>query len=248
MDWEKFEQRFLREKPREKGAESRKIEKEVFDDFTANTVWKLAIKGRIDYLGGVVSTGKEANVFKGWDRDGNVGAYKIYRMETSDFQAMWKYIEGDRRFEKTSPKKRQIVLAWCQKEFKNLDIARKAGCRVPEPHFHLNNILIMDFIGDEHGAPLLKDVELESPDDVHWLVAKDMKNLYAAGLVHGDLSEFNLLWWDEKPWMIDMGQGVPLNHPRAREFLERDCNNIAKYFAKLGVKTSGGELLDYITF
>jgi len=247
VDWRKFEERFLREETREKDAEDRKIEKEVFDEFTADTVWKLAIKGRLDYLSGVVSTGKEANVFKGWNLDGAVRAYKIYRMETSDFQAMWKYIEGDRRFEKASPKKRQIILTWCRKEFKNLEIAYNAGCRVPKPHFHLNNILMMDFIGDEYGAPLLKNVGLDDPEGAYWLVAKDMKNLYAAGLVHGDLSEFNILWWKEKPWIIDIGQGVPLSHPRAKEFLERDCNNIAKYFSKQGVKTTGKGLLNYLT-
>lgn len=247
VNWEKFEQRFFRQETRKRGAEDRKIEKEVFDEFTAGTVWKLAVKGRLDYLGGVVSTGKEANVFKGWNREGEVRAYKIYRMETSDFQAMWKYIEGDRRFEKVSPKKRQIVLAWCRKEFKNLEIAYNAGCRVPKPHFHLNNILVMDFIGGEYGAPLLKDVALDDAEGTYWLVAKDMKNLYAAGLVHADLSEFNLLWWKEKPWMIDIGQGVPLSHPRATEFLERDCTNIAKFFGKLGVKTTAKQLLDYIT-
>ncbi len=247
MDWEKFEHRFFKEEGREKGADDRKIEKEAFDEFTANTVWKLATKGQLDYLSGVVSTGKEANVFKGWDLKGEVRAYKIYRMETSDFQAMWKYIEGDRRFEHASPKRRQIVLTWCRKEFKNLSIAYNAGCHVPQPHFCLNNILVMDFIGSEYSAPLLKGAELEDPEGTYWMAAKDMKSLYAAGLVHGDLSEFNLLWWKGRPWMIDMGQAVPLTHPRALEFLKRDCDNVAKFFSKLGVETIGDKLFGYIT-
>ena len=239
MDWDKFEDRFLRERAREKGSEQRKIEKEVFDEFTADTVWKLAQKGRLDYLGGVVSTGKEANVFKGWDREEKPWAYKIYRMETSDFQAMWKYIEGDKRFERVRPVKRHIVLAWCQKELKNLQTAHAAGCRVPKPSFSLNNILIMQFIGGEFGAPLLKDAEVGEPEEAYALVAGDMKKLHRAGIVHGDLSEFNLLWWREKPWMIDIGQGVPLSHPRAEEFLRRDCQNVEKYFKKLGVEAEG---------
>ncbi len=247
MNWEKFEDRFLYEKGRNKGADDRKIEKEVFDEFTAETVWKLATKGKLDYLGGVVSTGKEANVFKGWNIDGEQRAYKIYRMETSDFQAMWKYIEGDPRFKEVRPQKRHIVLAWCQKEFKNLQTAKAAGCRVPEPHYRLNNILVMQFIGDEYGAPLLKNADFENADNVYWEVAKDMKNLNAGGLIHGDLSEFNIMWWQEKPWIIDIGQAVPHSHPRAEEFLTRDCENVAKYFAKLGVSTSGAELHSYVT-
>ncbi|MFC2175160.1 serine protein kinase RIO [archaeon] len=239
MKWEKFEESFLREKPHEKGSEQRRIEKEVFDEFTADTVWKLARKGYLDYLGGVVSTGKEANVFKGWNRDGVAKAYKIYRIETSNFQSMWEYIEGDRRFEHVRPVKRHIVLAWCQKELKNLQTAHRAGCRVPKPVFSLNNILIMQFIGGEFGAPLLKDVELDEPSQVYDLLAEDMKKLYAAGLIHADLSEFNVLWWQEKPWIIDIGQGVPLSHPKADDFLKRDCENVGKYFKKLGVDTKG---------
>ncbi|MCK4327463.1 MAG: serine protein kinase RIO [Candidatus Diapherotrites archaeon] len=239
MDWDRFEDKFLREKGRDKGAEQRKIEKEVFDEFTADTVWKLARRGHLDFLGGVVSTGKEANVFKGWDREGNVRAYKIYRIETSNFQSMWDYIEGDKRFERVRPVKRHIVLAWCQKELKNLQTSHRAGCRVPEPFFSLNNILIMQFIGNEFGAPLLKDVELDEPSQVYRLVAEDMKKLHKAGIVHADLSEFNVLWWQEKPWMIDIGQGVPLSHPKADQFLRRDCENVEKYFKKLGVKAEG---------
>jgi RIO kinase 1 len=243
VDWEKFEARFLKEERREKDADLRKIEQEVFDDYTATTVWELATKGKLDYLGGVVSTGKEANVFKGTDLEGRTWAYKIYRMETSDFHAMWKYIEGDPRFERVRPQKRSIILAWCQKEFKNLETMRRAGCRSPEAHYRHNNILVMQFLGDDRGAPLIKDVVLDDPDKAYKLIVSDMKKLYKAELVHGDLSEFNIIWWKDKPWLIDVGQAVPSKHPRYEEFLERDCLNIAKYFAKLGVKTTPKELL-----
>ena len=59
-----------------------------------------------------------------------------------------------------------------------------------------------------------------------------MKRLYSAGLVHGDISEYNILIKDGIPFIIDIGQGVSLGHPKANEFLERDVKNILYYFRK----------------
>jgi RIO kinase 1 len=246
MDFEAFEKKYWKQEKRLKDADMRKIEKEVFNEQTVDTIYRLALKGELDYLGGVVSTGKEANVFKGYTKDNKPRAYKIYRTETADFKAMWPYLEGDRRFENTRKQKRHIIIAWCKKEFKNLTVAHKAGCRVPEPLAYKNNILVMEFIGDNMAAPLLKDVALNDAESVFWEIAKDLQRLYRAGLVHADISEFNIMWWQDNPWIIDIGQGVLLSHPMAETFLERDAYNLTNFFIKKGVDINANKLLKFI--
>jgi len=74
-----------------------------------------------------------------------------------------------------------------------------------------------------------------------------MRRLYQeARLVHGDLSEYNILLYDGEPIIIDMGQAVMLEHPMSREFLSRDIKNIVRYFKKLGVECAEESLNAYI--
>ena len=138
--------------------------KKVFDEYTMRTIYKLANDGYIDYIIGPISTGKEADVFHGKDSKGKDIAIKIFRLETSGFNNMWKYIHGDRRFDKVKNRKRDIISAWVQKEFKNLYLTKKAGINAPEPITSRNNVLIMEFIGiNEISAPLAKDCHPKSP-------------------------------------------------------------------------------------
>ncbi len=221
-----------------KEKEKFKIFKEVFDESTMRTIYKLSSDGYIDYVIGPVSTGKEANVFLGKNFDDEDIAIKIYRIETSNFKNMWKYIHGDKRFEKVKKRKRDIVFAWAKKELKNLELASKIGINVPKPIISRNNVLIMEFIGENGiSAPIAKFFTPKKPKS--WLskILNSIKDLYQkAGLIHGDLSEYNILNYKEEPYIIDIGQGVLKDHPIAIELLENDINNILKWFKKLGVK------------
>jgi RIO kinase 1 len=123
----------MREVKRLKSVEDRRVGSEVFDRITLQTLYKLANQGHIHLLNGAISTGKEANVFKGADEDGNLVAVKIYRVTTSDFKKMQYYIQGDPRFNIRSNSKRQLINNWVLKEFKNLNRAYNAGVRVPKP-------------------------------------------------------------------------------------------------------------------
>lgn len=69
--------------------------------------------------------------------------------------------------------------------------------------------------------------------------------MYRAGLVHADISEYNIMMSDP-PTLIDFGQGVILSHPRAMEFLERDVRNILKYFAKFGCKKDFEKTMEWL--
>lgn len=222
-----------------------KLRSEVFDTATLKALYKYASKGMIEAMGGVVSTGKEGNVFHALGKDKRELAIKIYRISTSDFRKMEDYMLGDPRFSNIKHTQKGIVFAWTQKEFRNLQRAAEAGIRVPEVIDADRNILIMDFIGkDGIPAPRLRDTKIADPEHIYHTIVSYMVALYReAKLVHSDLSEFNILIYEDEPVIIDMGQSVMLDHPMSREFLERDVRNIVRYFKKLGVECSEESLL-----
>ena len=231
-----------------KNSEDLKVRSEVFDTATLKALYKFANKGKIKAMGGVVSTGKEANVFHAIGENDSELAIKIYRIATSDFQKMEEYMIGDPRFSSIRHNKKDIVFAWTKKEQRNLERAAEAGIRVPKIIDSDRNILIMEFIGkDGKAAPRLKDIEIEEPDRIYRTIADSMVKLYkTAKLVHSDLSEFNILLYEDEPIIIDMGQAVTLDHPMSRAFLSRDVKNIIRYFKKQGVDCDEDELMSEI--
>ncbi len=225
---------------------------DVFDDATLMALYGLAKKGYIDAMGGSVSTGKEANIFHAISKDYGEIAVKIFMMSTANFNAMKEYILGDPRFMGIKHAKRDIILAWAKKEFKNLTRAKDAGVRVPEPYVVKRNILLMEFIGKD-GVPMpqLKDVKM-TQDDAERIfnrIVEYMNILYSrAELVHADLSEYNILvdMNDMSPVIIDMGQSVTIDHFNAETFLIRDVNNVARFFNKLNVRTDEEKIMKII--
>ena len=237
---------FARFRERIKDADQFKVEGGVFDEAALGALYKLVQDGHIDAFGGPISTGKEAHVFLA-DADDDV-AVKIYRINASDFRQMRRYLEGDPRFRNIGSNKKQVVLAWTKKEFANLRRAAVAGVKVPEPIAVERNVLVMGFIGhDGERAKRLGEVHIENPRTTYEVVREYTRRLYDAGLVHGDLSEYNIVVHDSQLWLIDLGQAVTIHHPNSREFLERDCRNVAKFFARQGLDTDGAELLAHVT-
>ncbi|MGD0952700.1 MAG: serine protein kinase RIO [Methanotrichaceae archaeon] len=217
-----------------KDSDDLKVKGDVFDTRTLMNLYALASKGVIDALGGEISTGKEANLFYAI-REGQNLAIKIYRITTSNFQAMQDYMHGDPRFGNIKGTKRAVISAWTRKEFRNLKRAEEAGVRVPHPIVTRDNILIMELIGEkDNPAPQLRnvDLELDEAKRIFNKLSDYISLLYnKADLVHADFSEFNVLY-DGDPVVIDMGQSVTLEHPMASKFLARDVTNIARYFEK----------------
>ncbi len=209
----------------------KKIESGVFDKYTKKTIYKLQSKGYFDTLDFPVSTGKEADVYRGTTRDDENVAVKIYRIETTRFKKKKKYLVHDPRFEEVKSSRRGIIKQWCKKEYRNLRDAREAGVRCPKPIKAINNVLVMEYIGKEDGspAPLLKDAKIEEPKKIIEKLKEYLDLLYEeAGLVHSDFSEFNILIQNQEPVIIDMGQAVSKKHPKAEEFLQRDLKNLKK--------------------
>ncbi|BAM70162.1 kinase [Methanothermobacter sp. CaT2] len=232
-----------------KGVEDRRVGSEVFDELTLKTLYKLANSGYLAVLNGAVSTGKEANVFKGITDTDDFVAVKIYRVATSDFKKMQYYIQGDPRFKVRTTNRRQLVQAWVNKEFRNLKRALEAGVRVPEPVTARDNVLIMEFIGkDGVPAPTMRDAPPEDPEEALETIIEYMHRLYkGARLVHGDLSFFNILNHCGEPVIIDVSQAMVLDHPLAGELLERDIENIIRDFRRIGVSVTADYIRERIT-
>ncbi|PSP28596.1 serine protein kinase RIO, partial [Halobacteriales archaeon QH_2_65_14] len=89
-------------------------------------------------------------------------------------------------------------------------------------------------------------VHVENPQTAYEVVREYMTRLYDAGIVHGDLSEFNIVVQDSQLYVIDIGQAVTVHHPNSDDFLDRDCENVANFFRRQGVETSGDQLCAYI--
>jgi len=225
----------------------RKTFAKVFNFETLMAVHSLAKKGYFDKLEFVVSTGKEAEVFRAVDSAGNFRAVKIYKINTSNFTHMIDYIQGDERFRKVSRDKREMVFAWTKKEFNNLEKARKSGVRVPLPITFQKNVLVMEFIGEKgEASATLKETKSFDLEKAYGILTTAMAKLYKANLVHSDLSEYNVLVKGKEFVIIDMGQGVLLTHPKAKEFFERDCKNLSNFFSKKGLKKSPEEVYNDI--
>jgi RIO kinase 1 len=228
-----------RKMKRRKDDDEFKVVEGVIDPPTLKAVYRLLNRGTLRTLHGAISTGKEAGVYRGEDRDGRSVAVKIYRVTTAESDFMLDYIIGDPRFKNVRRRHRSLIPMWALKEYKNLQRYHEAGVRVPQPIDIERNVLVMEFIGDvETGvaAPLLKNVTIPSPVDTYDEIMQMIENGYKkADLVHADLSEYNILWHDG-PVIIDVSQAVLTSHPNAQRYLYRDLQNITGFFSKLGVE------------
>ncbi len=215
-----------------------KTVEEVFDVKTVMVLYQMINNGPIDRVFGAVKAGKESRVYWAKGKSGEDLAVKIYLTSSMEFKkSIRQYIQGDPRF-KDSRDYRRLIYTWAQKEFKNLSQAHGAGVRVPKPIHVSQNILVMEFIGiDGEPAPLLKSL---GDDEINAQVYEDvmgmLDRLYRdAGLVHADLSEYNIMLHQGKVYFIDMGQAVMRAHPMAEDFLTRDVGNLIRFFEKKGL-------------
>ena len=198
----------------------------------ALAVWDFRKHGVIDDIGHVVGEGKEAKLVLGF-KDGEKVALKLHRYYSAEFNKIktsmaytalkwWK--------QKVGRTERPVVVerAKAQIEFRALEkLHRKVS--VPRPLGINRHVVAMEFIGNDLPAPLMHEFKRGKTK-----FAKEVSGEYEkavdAGIVHGDLSEYNVMIWDGRPWLIDWPQAVPVDFPGAKKLLERDRKNIENLF------------------
>ena len=220
--------------------------------------------GWITEVDHVVSSGKEGTVYAclageqapaGHERL----AVKIYTpREVRSFRNDARYTAGrqghgkpDRRMERAMAKKTRVgkqgkEQSWIGHEFRTLQALHAAGARVPEPFRQSGRAVLMEFIGDADGpAPRLKEIAV-APEDGrrHFRILMEQIELWlSCGVIHGDLSPFNILVHRGEVVVIDFPQAVdPWTNPDALDFLERDIANVARHFAPAGITVDAAAL------
>ncbi|KAL5543918.1 hypothetical protein UlMin_007702 [Ulmus minor] len=226
---------------------------QAIDPRTRMVLFKMLNRGVFHDINGCISTGKEANVYHATKSDSQELAIKVYKTSVLVFKDRDRYVQGDYRFRhgycKHNPRK--MVKTWAEKEMRNLMRLKAAGIRCPTPLLLRLHVLVMEFIGKAGwAAPRLKDaaLSLDKLREGYMEMIIAMRTLYQkCKLVHGDLSEYNILYYEGHLYIIDVSQSVDLDHPHALDFLREDCVHVSDFFKKHGVAVMTiRELFDFI--
>ncbi len=217
---------------------------------------------------GVVKSGKEATVYccaagpaAGMDH----AAAKVYRPR------MFRGLKNDTLYRESRPiydaggfevrSRREVrgalkktergrateVASWIAYEFQTQRLLYEAGGDVPRPLAQMGNALLMAYVGepDAAAAPLLAHVRLD-PDEAGPLFERILRNVelfLACGRVHGDLSAYNILYWQGEVTIIDFAQAVDPRYSAAvYSLLQRDVERVCRYFARYGIAANAREL------
>jgi RIO kinase 1 len=213
---------------------------------TPKRIQPLIDEGLVDEVLRPLMSGKEASVYVVRCGD-HIRCAKVYKDASQrSFKKAVQYQEGRkvrssrraRAMEKGSSYGReQAEESWQNAEVDALYKLADAGVRVPQPYGCFDGILLMELILDEDGdvAPRLNDIQLtaEQARRDHKTMMQHILRMLAVGLVHGDLSEFNVLQDPQGPVIIDLPQAVDAAaNNNAQWMLERDVNNITQYYAQ----------------
>lgn len=206
----------------------------------------LVEEGLVDEVLHQLMTGKEAEVYMVLSQ-GQVCCAKIYKeVNKRNFKHNTDYTEGRRvknsRRARAMGKKtrfgaKEMEDAWQNAEVEALTRLASAGVRVPQVYGFYDGVLLMELVTDHEGdvAPRLHDLEM-TVDQAHeyflWLI-QEIVRMLCAGLIHGDLSEYNILFGKYGPVIIDLPQAVDASaNNNAKKLLERDVDNVKAYFSR----------------
>jgi RIO kinase 1 len=206
----------------------------------------LVDEGLVDEVVCQLMSGKEATVYTVRCGD-NIRCAKVYKEANKrSFKKAATYQEGrksknsrrERAMQKGSKYgKSQQEEAWQNAEVDALYLLASSGVRVPEPYGCFDGVLLMELVTNDEGdvAPRLNDVSMsaEQAREDHAIVMIYVMRMLCAGVVHGDLSEFNVLVDDYGPVIIDLPQAVDASsNNNAKSMLKRDVENMTTYYAQ----------------
>lgn len=144
----------------------------------------------------------------------------------------------------------QFIKSSAEREFATLLLLHAAGADVPKPISCSQKAVLMEWVGDhEMPAPLLDSVSLDRNEarSLFDLLIRNVELWLSFGWIHGDLSEFNILYWEGRVKVIDFSQAVdPCFAPNAFDILRRDIGNLCRYFGRYGIKAEPFDLADQI--
>ena len=245
------------------GRDDRATSEQCLDPRTRLILFRMLSTGVFDNIDGCLSTGKEANVYYAKagqakfennaikidekENQDNTDeqiiseyAVKIYKTSILVFKDRDKYVSGEYRWRtgycKSNPRK--MVKVWAEKEMRNYRRLHSANIPCPKPILLKSHVLVMEFLG-ENGwpSPRLKDAQLSGKRmrEAYVQTIILMRHMFQrCRLVHGDLSEYNLLWHNDQVYVIDVSQSVESDHPSALDFLRKDASNVNHFFEKYG--------------
>jgi len=194
--------------------------------------------GLVDNVVALLGTGKEADVYIGMWK-GTPLAPKVYRIHRTSHRK-----HGAIGY---APDRMGAIAA---REFTILQKAYRGGVPVPTPARRVDNMFTMRFLGTEKMAPSLRRLDPEKPEELAREAVGIVEKLLDAFIVHGDLSEYNILSWNDRLYVIDFPQAVDFSskvdrHQKTREaapLLLRDLQNVETYFKRHGVSVNAREV------
>ncbi len=149
---------------------------------------------------------------------------------------------------KTRVGSEMIITSWIEHEYQTLQRLHAAGLDVPAPVARSENAILMGFVGDEElTAPALNEAHLPAQEagPLFERVLGNIERMLELGIIHADLSAYNILYWEGEIRLIDFPQVVdPLNNPEAQALFQRDVERVCQYFARYGVRANPRRLAD----
>ena len=214
-----------------------------------------------------VKGGKEASVYQckpGAEVDAPWLAVKVYRPRSlrnlkndqqyrvgrvdldEDGSALWKQADVNAIAKRTNYGEEVRHTSWIAYEFKTLELLYESGADVPKPFAMEKNSILMEFVGDAvTAAPPLSSISLDE-EEAKYLFDRTIRNIdimLARGRIHGDLSAYNILYWDGEIKLIDFPQVViPASNPASWNIFQRDVIRICQYFSAQGLRCEPGKL------
>jgi RIO kinase 1 len=213
---------------------------------TPKSLEPLVLDGLVDEVIRPLKSGKEAAVYVVLS-EGQVRCAKVYKEANKrGFHKQSLYQEGRKvrnsrqaraMAKNSSFGRKQQEEVWQNAEVDALYRLAAVGVRVPKPYNFVEGVLLMELVTDEHGsaAPRLNDLVLSHDQalEYHGILITEVVKMLCAGIVHGDLSEFNVLVDADGPVIIDLPQAVDAAaNNNASIMLERDVNNMTAYFGR----------------